>query len=185
MASQAYSRFLKKIRDVELIMEISGSGKARRLKVLHKSGIALLAASWETYIEELLKESSIFILNHSLDPSDNAHKEIIATVIANLESKLKNFNTPKSGNILNEFRALGINDIRKAWDRRRMKPGRAPEVLDEFISQRHKIVHGDVSDPSYNKNDLISYKKFIEITVRRTDSYLRQHLYSLIGINPW
>src|SRR5438874_1560365 len=100
-ASRTFSRFQKKMIDVSIIMEfhskVTGINRGRReekYSVLHKSGIVLLVAAWETYIEELLKDSAVFIVNESLSSNAAVPLDIGGTILANLESKLKNFNTP-------------------------------------------------------------------------------------------
>ncbi len=217
MSSKALQRYQSKLSDIRDLFEIAdllpGASKGERgrrsenQKVLHKSAIVLLTASWETYVENLLIESVDFLSSKAHTPdvlpidlrksiskydknelfhwqfSGDNWRIITSTYIRH---SLRNFNTPKSSNIIEVFSShLGIIDISKSWSRRNKAQEQAVETLDEWLNERHKIVHGDLSDPRYLKRDVISYQEFLEKTVSLTDEAVKKHLKKLVGIDPW
>ncbi len=195
MVSNASNRFKHKLQDVQALLDIhtdsSGRGRGRReskLRVLHKAGIALLVAAWETYIESLLEEGILRISDSALSGNDSniKYKTLQELIKENVQQATNRLNTANSNNVLILFRnCFGIGDIRRSWGRPGMDWEKAYTALDQLLRERHAIVHGASSDPEYQKRDVILWQQFLQITVDRTDLAARKHIAALTGKNPW
>lgn len=194
MYSQAYARYEKKISDIECLLDIHSDisdgkrgRKPAKLRVLHKSAIVLLTAAWETYIESLLEESMMFLSKTALaGPTGRIQYSLLQDVVKkSVEKELKRLNTPNSGAVKLLFKnLLGLADVTIAWKRQGLKSD-PTATLDALIESRHRIVHGSISDPEFVKGDVLWYKKYLNITVQKTDIETRKHLKFLTGTNPW
>jgi hypothetical protein len=194
MYSQAYARYEKKISDIGCLLDIHGDisdgkrgRKPAKLRVLHKSAVVLLIAAWETYIESLLEDSMMFLSKTALaGPTGRIQYSLLQDVVKkSVEKELKRLNNPNSGAVRLLFKnLLGLADVTIAWKRQRLK-SEPTATLDALIEARHRIVHGSISDPEFVKADVLWYKKYLTITVQKTDIETRRHLNFLTGENPW
>lgn len=200
MPSKSLKKFEKSlIVDVERIIEthrqINHQGLGRRgLGHITRSGVLMLCAAWEMYVEEILKESVHYFagkLDHPNELPKAVQKELSRAV---KESKhelkplelagegwkslyhnhasevLSGLNTPKSGNLDPLFtRFLGINKLSNSWS------CQASEIND-FVSVRGDIAHTG-SEASYvTINNLKTYKTLVEKIVLEIDNYIAEHL---------
>ena len=77
MPSQAYRKFLHNVHDVERLitshnaLSPNGNGRGRRgLGHITRSGVVLLCAAWELYVEDLLIECSKYLSNNFFNPTE-------------------------------------------------------------------------------------------------------------------
>ena len=195
MSSQAYTRFDRKLEDVQSLLDIhknitrNGTGKrVSEFRVLNKSAIVLLVASWETYVESLLEESVLFLLEKRFagTPSQNQHSILQDLLRISVQKEVKRLHTPKSDAVKTLFASiLGIQNVRKVWGKDAQKSEAAANALDALLEMRHRIVHGAPSDPEFTKTHVISYRQFLRNIVRKTDDETKKHLLFLTGSNPW
>jgi RiboL-PSP-HEPN len=195
MASNASNRFDTKLKDVQGLLDIhqesSGIGRGRReakLRVLHKASIALLVAAWETYIEALIEEGVAAISGVVISGTAPRikYEELKDLIKGSIQQAVNRLNTANSDNILGLFRAsFGIEDIRTFWGRPGMDCKKAYVALDQLLRERHSIVHGAIHDPEYRKRDVILWRQFLEINVRKTDIVVRKRVFELTGKYPW
>ncbi|HET6400894.1 MAG TPA: HEPN domain-containing protein [Candidatus Kapabacteria bacterium] len=193
MSSRAFSRFETKLNDVQALLDIhrdiTGSGRGKvKLRVLHKAAIALLVAAWETYIESLLEEGVLHVSGLALagNQPDVQYPALQELIKENVQQATKRLHTAKSDNVLILFRnCFGMDDIRQCWGRRGMDWKRAYRALDQLLDERHSVVHGALHDPEYHRRDVELWRKFLRITVDRTDREVKNRIRSLTGKNPW
>jgi len=75
MPSKAFTEFRKNIADVDNLISshriLNNGGRGKKgLGHITRSGIVMLCATWELYIESLLCESLEIILNRKTTPKD-------------------------------------------------------------------------------------------------------------------
>ena len=165
MPSNAYIKFEKDfLEDVERIiishkqLNNNKKGGKRALGHITRSGIIMLSAAWELYIEELIIESVRIICNRIDDPKllpKRVQKEISYSVksskhelkplelagdgwrsvyINHVFDKIQHHNTPNSENIDDLFwRFLGIKEISNNWTYKK--------EINKFIKLRGCIAH--------------------------------------------
>ncbi len=200
MPSEALSTFEKTlVVDVDKLINthsfLSDSGRGRRgLGHITRSGVVMLCAAWEQYMESVLLESLKKMIDSTSSP-DNIPvpvKRYLSTYVKESKHELKPFelagdgwvnllqevaqyqvdklNTPKKEHLDKLFkRFLGIESISDSWD------GTYPD-LDEFVGVRGDIAHQG-SGANYVKiPDLISYRDDIEKIIVIVDNYLADHL---------
>lgn len=211
MPSTAYINFYRLLKDVDAliathdIMHERKQGK-KSLEHITKSGILLLCASWELYIEEILGVSISHVLRKCKEPAQlfkqskkkaikylgsNDKKDELkyfrfagdgwkSVVVDSYKKDLENFNTPKSDRIKKLFDDyLGI-DISKDW------PKDSDNEIDKFVTLRGSIAHGKAKD-YISINDLINYRNKILEIVFKTEKSLCNFLKGAIieGNVPW
>ena len=195
MPSTARRRFEGKVVEIEFLLEIhedvvreGGSREFSKLQVLHKSGIVLLTAAWEMYVESILMESIAFLSAIGISGNSSAiqYRFLQRLAVSGVETLLGQFHTPSSANTRKHFRdVLGIDDITRAWGREGLTPKAAKIELDGWLNDRHAIAHGAASDAEFLKEDVERFLQFLTITVANTDDETKRHLVFLTGTDPW
>lgn len=151
--------------------QVGGVAPGRRsvsLSSLNKSGIVLLCAAWETYVESVSKEKAFRKIRLAQQPSDlpkpifrlvTAHirgdkNESVWTALAGrgwkdvaqsvVDQRIRSLNTPKPGPVRELFKAVnGVSDITDNWLWRRNDQQRVLGRLNDFVTLRGAIAHGD------------------------------------------
>jgi len=159
------------VRLMELHEEFGGTDPGRRvgLEVLNKSGIVLMCAVWEAYVEDLAAEAiEHFVENGTAAKLPVALREAVGKELKTdrdaaspwklagrgwkreLRSRLKglqaqrnlSLNTPKAPQVDRFFEtALGIPEVSDSWRWPGMNATRARAKLDEYVSLRGDIAH--------------------------------------------
>lgn len=163
MPSSAFTKFERyMLNDVSALIRVhavlSGDGRGRRgLGHITRSGILMLCASWELYIEELLVEATSCLVRavpdvkslpkqtqktlsehvkdhkHELKPLDLAGDGWQLVLDAYARELASSLNTPKTAPINQMFkRTLGIEDISSSW---------TVQGIDDFVTVRGEIAH--------------------------------------------
>lgn len=163
--------FLENKRDIDTLWEIhtsyAGSGvgkKDPKVEVLNRAAIIFITACWETYIEDIAKESFEFLIANCGEPMNippkvrnyatkkffdqqdsskvwdlagNGWQAVLQTHQTDtLERWLGNFNTPKTDQVNNLFKELlGITKISDCWYWQKMNYIQSTEKLDAFITK--------------------------------------------------
>jgi len=211
MPSPALQKFESKlIVDVDKIISthasINHSGQGRRgLGHLTRSGVVMLCAAWEVYIEEVILESVLYLsteLQHPKELPKKVQKEL-ARVVKESKHELKplelagegwktlyknharetlvTLNTPKSGNLDKLFyRFLGIEQLSSIWSN-------GVDGINQFVSIRGDIAHKGSGACYIQIAKLRSFKTLVEKCVVETDNYLAEYLREKIPRNrlPW
>ncbi len=165
MPSAALSKFenymLKDVRRlIESHTQLNHSGSGRRgLGHLTRSGVIMLCAAWEIYIEDLLEESagyfsrrvdepkglplavqkelskSVKESKHELKPLDLAGNGWMHVYNNHAIQSIQGLNTPKSTVIDPLFnRIVGIDELSSHWTL-------GAEILNNFVATRGEVAH--------------------------------------------
>lgn len=220
MGSTAKIAFDKNKADVDQLWVIhegfagAGAGRKRDVEVLNRTAMVFITACWESYVEDIAKESFEFMLNSVsqandipvkvrnfatkpiFDQKDStkvwaiADKGWQALLIAHKEEALKkwlgNFNTPKCAQVEALFEELlGIKDISSGWHWQRMQNQRAKDKLDEYVTIRGNIAHRTAHKSAVYKRWGTGYLKHIENIISCMERDIFDHLHAVTGKKPW
>lgn len=200
------------MKDIEKIFsnyeELKGYHKGRRsLDHLFRSGVLLLAAAFESYIEDVIVESAN-IISSQIEINDlpiQVKKKILQCIkkeknelaaiellagdnwigyyIQIVEKEVSNLNSPKThliNGLMNDL--LGIENLITQLS---LKIIDEVNELDEFISVRGQIAHrlkGEfyLKQPTFKK-----YVIMVNSTVKEVDKFLQVYLMNLTRKSPW
>lgn len=220
MPSRASQRFSLLLESVDQLIKIHSSlttatghvqaGRGRRHKqdALHRAGVVMTVAAWESYVEEVAIESLAAIettaggaVIHPAAPMPAWARQIIALHRSSLTQILSRFNTPNAENVRDLFaNAVGF-DPWPTWTwrsrRRQWNELQTRTRLNHWLQVRHSIVHGFAmpnydwlhdrhGQPKLNLRLLKECKRNFEHLVLTTDRSLENHLQVQHGIAaPW
>lgn len=200
MPSKSFKKFEDKLLvDVDRIIAshatLNHDGGGRRgLGHLTRSGVLILCAAWELYVEEVLVEGvEYFIVKFdSPDQLPNPAKKELSAFVKKSKHELKPlelagdgweslyrnhaketasaFHAPKSSNLNLLFRNfLGVDDFSRWWSL-------GHREIDNFVSIRGEVAHKG-SDARYvNINDLKDYLLKVKQTAIEVDNELTVYL---------
>jgi len=208
--SKAYKNFRVNIIDAKRLAEshneLTPNHQGRRaLGHITRSGITMLCASWEVYVENLLVESTKYIVENIEHPN-----ELPDSVKLNLSQKIKEskhhfkplelagfgwrnslvsycsletdaLNSPKYSKLKKLYHDyIGMNDIIDIWNV-------DSQTIDDFVSIRGKIAHRGRSAPYVTIIQLNSYIDMIYNNCKYMDNEMCSYLHDLIGntTQPW
>ena len=188
--------------------EKTGTGPGRRpesLSALHMSAMVLITACWESYLETLLSDVFKFLLD-----SSNSHEKISNTLKKSVsdeirknpddrriweltgdgwknilkdkvKKKLDKFGSPSGENANRLFKQiLGLENLSECWTRQNTNPDNIIEKLNDFLSLRNKIAHGEM-DVNVTKNDVKNYLSNVENLVSKTEEKVKCHIEELLN----
>lgn len=220
MPSKSKDQFIFNSWDIHRLTsikkDISGAGEGLRhgVEVLNKSGIVLITACWEAYIEDVCEECFDFFLQKCNEPnnfpvnarvaasqklsSDSDKRKIWQlagdgwkTVMKqNKENVIRkftgNFNTPNPDNIDNLFEiVIGKKNISSIWKWKGMSVKQAKNKLRKYLEIRGSIVHRTRHTNKITSAMVENYLSFIERLVIITDNGLRNYTKKIINQYPW
>lgn len=210
MPSQSLSTFYYNLVDVKRLVESHGKLHAgnpgkKGLGHITRSGVVMLCAAWELYVEVLLQEAANILCTahgqvtalpldvqkqlsfavkadkNELGPlrlAGDGWKIVYAEIV---KGRTEGLNTPKSAKLIPLFsQLLGVADISLAWSS-------GVAALDEFVSNRGDIAHRGrhakyvpIATLSANIDSVLLYAK-------ETDNYVNDYLRTVIpsGKKPW
>ena len=210
MPSGAFSNFEFNLVDVDRLIEnhyaLSPTGQGKRgLGHINRSGVVMLCAAWELYIEQILlecakkftgsmdlpsqlplyvqKSLSRFVkeAKHELKPLQLAGAGWKQVYHDHVIHKTDRFNTPTSANIDQLFKSLiGIDDMSQLWS-----VGVGP--IDKFVSVRGDIAHRGRQAAYVRRWTLENYRERIRAVAVDTDNQTGQDMKNLLPTNrkPW
>lgn len=211
MPSKARKQFREKlIPDVMALIEAhrklnpTGHGR-RKLGHVTRSGVLMLCASWETYIEDVLTEGVDFI-SQTLETPSNLPNRVKGKLSQTVKNSKHNFavlelsgagwkrvyhdacchdcgalNTPKVHQVSELFlNWLGVeqNELKAAWRH-------DPSDLNDFVRLRGDIAHRGAGAPYVRITDLTKLKEMIDDFSVDTDRFLSDHIREIAGKRPW
>jgi hypothetical protein len=196
--------------------QIGGATRGRKhnLEVLNKSGIVLLVACWEAFIEDLASAAFDAMLMHATDhtifPADVLafasrdlksapdHREVWKlagtgwkTVLQNHKAEvfktyIGKLNTPKPKQIDSLFTTLiGISSLSSKWSWRGMSPDSAVEKLNRLVELRGSIAHRVAAAKSVHKSDVTAHVEFIYRLAVRSSNRTRAFVRARVKHRPW
>ncbi len=209
MPSQAYQNFKYNLVDVDRLIEShnklkSGEKGKQELGHITRSGVVMLCASWELYIEELAKESAD-ILSQKLDlPTklpDHVQKEL-SNAVKSAKHELRplylagngwiqvyrdhviclttNLNTPKVRQVTELFmKSIGIEDLTKNLSV-------SERDIDDFVVVRGDIAHRGRHADYIKIGQLDTYKEMIMTATIEIDNLVSDFIRANTdGRKPW
>lgn len=210
MPSQAFIHFRQNIIDVDKLIEShrllnNGNRGKKGLGHITRSGIVILCATWELYIESLLNESLGLLLSRKTHPNGlpTIAKKTLAKLVkedkhelkpielagdgwrstfssyAQRETDLLHSPKPEKIDILYK-RYLGIINLSSSWTTSQID-------LDRFVSKRGAIAHNGRQANYIKIGELIADRQIIYDLVTEVDQQILDYLISLDpNLNqPW
>ena len=201
---------------VALHEDKTGSDRGRRygVEILNKSGVVLLTACWEAFVEDCASAAFEFVLQKTPDPSKlpkvvrnrvgqsikNDKNDTKAWELAGtgwqtvlreyrrnlLHTYVSFFNTPKAGNVDDLFEALlGLPRVSDNWSWKRLSSQKARDRLAGYVELRGSIAHRVKASQAVHKKTVNDYTTFITRLAVRTANVTRLHVHSLVKAYPW
>lgn len=193
------NRLIKSHRD----LNHDGYGR-RGLGHITRSGVLMLCAAWELYVEELLMESvkcfrdrlatpkelpkevqkelskHVKDSKHELKPLELAGDGWESLYMNHTTQTVELLNTPKSENLNILFRRfLGVKELSDQWSL-------GSKIIDDFVKARGDIAHRGRDTRYVTINKLNEYKTQVIQTILETDNFLADHLRDhTVGGSPW
>lgn len=211
MPSRARTLFRDKLLpDVNQLIEahriLNPTGRGRRkLGYITRSGVIMLCAAWELYVEDVIVEAANHIVQragtHNELPAatkkrlsliarehkhDHGPLELCgdgwrALYVASAQKEVASLNTPKFGDISVLFKKwLDLMDVERDWVTTR-------NDLNEFVRTRGEIAHRGADSEYISITKLRDYRSMIEGLVAKTDSRIADHVRDITtkNIYPW
>jgi len=221
---QSAARHLKSLSDnakqVSRLMEIhgkisgTGGGYKHNVEVLNKSGIVLLVACWEAYVEDLSIATFRYMLRYAKNPrvfpnkvlvlaskelreslnekevwklAGKGWRKVLEDHKSNILSELvENFNTPRTEKINKLFESLiGLKSLSSNWHWAGMSKERAQRKLNELITLRGSIAHRVKASKSVTKGSVIYYRDFIYRLAIKSHNTVNRFIFSRGLRRPW
>jgi len=186
MSSRAYTEYLevlladaKELDEAHKKLRTKARGRQWGLGALNRASVVMCVSAWESYLEEVLRESleGIRPVAAPVGPW--------AALKAGSDGAIGRFNTPNAENTRKLFAScLGIADITNSWRWRHCDPVTARRKLNEAMTKRHEIAHGVNPRPIIHNNYSEWLPGFFRNLGRCTDRAVRGHLVAVLGVAP-
>ena len=205
MPSNAYQRFCSKsLRDVQQLIsaheELCGTGRGKKSGAhLTSSGVVLLCAGWEAYVEDVVQEAATKLVDRRkasslpeqpwdlLDQHVRSYSTGLFDFAKNWKDVFRNavkkrvvrFRGPRHVEVRDlVFDVVGHQGLIQSWDQ-----GES-QKLDAFVEKRNQIAHGE-DIPYVKKSDLENYIRTVSSIALATDNWICDQLKSSVGKRPW
>jgi RiboL-PSP-HEPN len=187
-----------------------GPGRKHNVEVLHKSGIVLLVACWEAFIEDLATNAIGAIAQAAPNPSfipvevreriaarlpgrrawelagdgwKNACRDHLKEVLGRTVGAL---NTPKTAQVDELFeKVVGLKGLSTHWRWRGRPQSSCRDLLDNLIVLRGSIAHRVTTATGVNKSNVLWAREFLFRLAVRSHNVVNRHVASLTGEEPW
>jgi hypothetical protein len=189
-------------------------GAKHDVEVLNKSGIVLLVACWEAFVEDLATIAFQLQLKRANYPNDFPSEVLLAvakrikedrayekrvwelagegwkTVLRQYQDSslklIRRFHTPKPQPIDDLFKSLlGIARISKKWSWQLCTPAKARRRLEKLVTLRGEIAHRVSVDRSVRKKDVENAGDLIARLAVATHNAVNNTLRKRFGHRPW
>lgn len=195
---------------LELARRGAGLGTCSSRTII-RSAVVLLAACWEAYVEDLLTQAFDFLVANAPSGKHlpKRLRQLVAKAIADNKNELKmwdlagsgwknkleahaaeiiarhvgRFNTPKAQNTQDVFHnVLGIVDVTQEWgELGEHTREEAREQLNEFITARGAIAHGDPDAEEISDKELLRFINLVMNLAIMTGNVVRKHVQEITG----
>ncbi len=203
----AWDSLSQNLRDVTRLAEIhekvGGSSRGRRygLDVLNRSGIVLVVASWEAFVEDLVTLALERILAATGQPSHFPKATLLAAsrglraakderrvlelagdgwrgvVSEYCSSKIRSLNSPTASEVEALFQdVLGLVGLTSRWKWGKTTSSQAAQQLDALVKRRHAIAHrvsfGRITTKKELESAVSLVLRLAEATTRAVSAFL-------------
>lgn len=188
LASNAFSIYLRQLLldaddldDAHTQVRTGNPGRQYGLAALNRAAVIMSVSAWESYIEELMRESVQAL--HPAAPPLGAWPALNAYVT----NQLGRFHTPSPANVERLIReCIGLTSIQNAWTWQNCTSAQAIQRLTDVMTYRHQIAHGVNPRPIIHNHYSSRLPEFFRRLARCTDDAVRNHLISAYGVAaPW
>jgi hypothetical protein len=211
---------LSNITEVQRLVEIhatlTGSARGRRhnVAILNKSGIVLVVACWEAFVEDLASHAFAWLLEKADSPAAFPRKVLSLsckelreaqdanrvwelagtgwrTVLArHRETVLKRstgrLNTPRPKEVDELFSdLLGMASISSCWKWHNVPNDRIKQNLDDLVTLRGEIAHRVESSRPVVKKDVVAATDLVQRLAVTSSNIVRQFLLARGKGEPW
>ena len=172
------------VRDLDLAHSRLRTGRRGRqyaLAALNRSMVLMCVSAWESYVEELVRES-LTAMRPAGPPLG-----VWPVLNASARSQLGRFHTPGSDQVrvLNSD-AIGLADVHFSWSWTNCSPDQVAVCLSDVLDLRHRIAHGVHPRPIVQNQYSRQLPGFFRRLARCTDDAVRGYLVNVLGIaDPW
>ena len=204
MPSNAYQRFCtNSLRDAKQLIsaheKICGTGPGKKSGAyLTSSGVVLLCAGLEAYVEDVVKEAATKLVDRrkastlpkrswdllanyvrSDEKLFDFAKNWKETFQQSVQERVGQFSGPKHERVRDLVSdVVGHPGLIQSWDL-----GES-QKLDAFVEKRNQIAHGE-DIPYVKKSDLENYIRTVSSIALATDNWICDQLKSSVGKRPW
>jgi hypothetical protein len=164
--------------DAHSQLRTGSQGRQHGLAALNRAAVVLSVSAWESYIEELMRESL-----QALGGAVGAWPALSAYVLG----LLGRFHTPNTGKVdLLVQSCVGIPNVSATWGWQNCTSAQAIARLDTALTHRHEIAHGVNPRPNIHNQYSSSLPLFVRNLARCTDQAVRNHLVNVHHVaHPW
>ena len=208
--------FISNLQEVDRLADIHasvtspGPGRKHNVEVLHKSGIVLLVACWEAFVEDLASDALAALIekarDHRVLPEDvqeriagrlqgkkawdlagdgwkQACRNNLKEVLARTTGAL---NTPKTAQVDELFeKVIGIRKISGNWSWKGRAATASQKALDELIGLRGTIAHRVTTAQSVRKSDVQVGRDLLGCLAVTSHNAVGDYVLAKIGTTPW
>lgn len=220
MPSKARVAFSESCEEIDRLLEIhadyggNSAGRRRRLEVLNKAAIVLLAALWEAYCEDLAAEALQHLVTNAATAealpddlkrhvakelerelhelatwklADDGWRAVLTSRLEDLrEDRARRLNTPKTAQIDELFsKATGISKVSSSWSWPGMSTDRAAEKLDRYVELRGSIAHRGAATESVHRADVTDFYSHVKRLVSKTGGTVNYACFRATGTRLW
>jgi hypothetical protein len=204
MPSNAYQRFCtNSLRDAKQLIsaheKICGTGPGKKSGAyLTSSGVVLLCAGLEAYVEDVVKEAATKLVDRrKASTLPKRSWDLLANYVSSdeklfdfaknwketfqqsVQERVGQFSGPKHERVRDLVSdVLGHPGLIQSWDL-----GES-QKLDAFVEKRNQIAHGE-DIPYVKKSDLENYIRTVSSIALATDNWICDQLKSSVGKRPW
>lgn len=193
---------LKDVKQLRVRHREAHPGPGRPSSDLTRSGVFLLCAAWELYVEEVILEACAHVAAKTSSPDQLPLSVKIALAKAAkgdqhdfgvfrlagegwrsymqalAQADVGALNTPKAQNLIPLFeRYVGV-DTKAFFELRK-------ERISEFVSKRGDIAHRGAKAGHVSINDLDADYEYMCTLVRELDTFLIEPIKEITGTRPW
>jgi hypothetical protein len=172
----------EELDDAHSELSTGAAGRQYGLASINRAIVVMSVSAWESFIEELMRESVI-----ALRPAGPPHADPWPALNAYATGEIRRFHTPNAQNVAQLVQnCVGLPNIRLAWSWQNCTSAQAEGRLNDALTYRHQIAHGVNPRPIIHNNYSSALPGFIRRLARCTDAAVRNHLVVLHGVaNPW
>ncbi|RYE07394.1 MAG: hypothetical protein EOP22_18020 [Hyphomicrobiales bacterium] len=207
MPSNAHAAFAAQLGSVDQLITIHekmqrGRGRRHEQDALHRAGVVLIVAAWQSYVERVLGEAlDIIGDNVTAAGAPLWGRQMYVLRRKQIDASIKKFNTPKDDNVRDLFlESLGFNPWPHwGWvaGTRNWTSETTRTRTNDWVNVRHAIAHGfefpnkDFLRGRYNLAPHLTLqllkdcKKHFIYLVDKTDAAFGAHLVAELGFAPW
>lgn len=207
----------QKMQDVDRLLEIHGelTGTKKyfsrpKAAVLYKSGMVLITACWEAFIEDVVTKALDFIVTNipaqeklpkelkmivAQHIKDDKHELSVWTLAGEkwkvrtadiLKRPVDGFHVPTSDKVDKLFKkVINLEDVSKKWSWQGMTKKKAGERLNGYIDIRHDIAHKSKTDAEVLKWNVQEYGNHVCRIAKITCNTTRNYVHKITNEYPW